>query len=368
MRWIQAFSVQLSTDGDRVMSASATRIRLHAVRHDLPCLAQILQEGVGQDLAALIELEQPGFSLEEARRPREPRLGEEGRGRAVARSEPRSEALRQHAVVQCLTRARRLVIGERDRVGELPGAQIEHPRGRGRRTERAHDSRRVPALGHAVGCGQPEARLQLDAGGERRDEVAPADAAPRLRRRQGRGQDRGVGVHTAGIVIVVEVQRVRGCAVGERGCRRRDASLADEHRRRATALPAEKEAIDLRNAGGVSGGGDHAKGVQHEELDSLHHRRGEARETPVLVGGHHLAAEPVGGLRRNAHRGGSLVARIGLYSESVAGQDKCCGGRRNTGEDEDCQRDAGPTCVGQRDTTEPADDAGSGVVEQVVQR
>ena len=185
--------------------------------------------------------------------------------------------------------------GKRDCVRELPAAQTQHPGGRGRCAHGAHDGRRMPAFGHAVGRGEPEARLQLHPGGERRDEFTPADAAPCLGCGQRRGQDHGVGVHAAGVVVVVEVQRVRRCAVGERGCRGRYASLADEHRRGACAFPAEKETVHLRDAGGVGGGADHAKGVQHEELDSLDNRRGEARVAPVLVGGHHLSAEPVGG-------------------------------------------------------------------------
>ena len=206
--------------------------------------------------------------------------------------------------------------GKRDCVRELPAAQTQHPGGRGRCAHGAHDGRRMPAFGHAVWRGEPEARLQLHPGGERRDEFTPADAAARFRRGQRRGQDHGVGVHAAGIVVVVEVQRVRRCAVGERGCRRRYASLADEHRRGACALPAEKETVHLGDAGGVGGGADHAEGVQHEELDSLDNRRGEARVAPVLVGGHHLSAEPVGGrlIRRKAHRGDSLMAWFGLYS------------------------------------------------------
>jgi hypothetical protein len=129
-------------------------------------------------------------------------------------------------------------------------------------------------------------------------------------------------VHAAGIVIVVEVHRVRRCAIGERGCRRRYASLTDEHRRGSCALPTEKETVHLRDAGSFGGGGDHAEGVQHEELDSFHHLSGETRITPVLIGGHDLAAEPVGGHilsrgrrldrearhRRKAHLGGSLMA------------------------------------------------------------
>ena len=54
------------------------------MRHEFPCLTEIAHEGVGKDLAPLVKLEQPGFALEEPRRPGQPGRGEKGGGRAVA--------------------------------------------------------------------------------------------------------------------------------------------------------------------------------------------------------------------------------------------------------------------------------------------
>ena len=46
-------------------------------------LTEVAHECVGQDLATLVELEQPGIALEKPRRPGQPRRGEKRSGRAA---------------------------------------------------------------------------------------------------------------------------------------------------------------------------------------------------------------------------------------------------------------------------------------------
>jgi hypothetical protein len=80
-------------------------------------------------------------------------------------------------------------------------------------------------------------------------------------------------MHSGRIVLIVEIEGVRGGAVGERGGRRRVALLARKARGGARLFPTRKASVQFGNARREARAADDAERVEHQRFDGLHHRR-----------------------------------------------------------------------------------------------
>ena len=105
-------------------------------------------------------------------------------------------------------------------VVEARGVELEQPAGAEACGEHAEEHRRMPALAEAVVAGEAEPRVQLGAHRVGEQELASGNPSQVFRRREQRGQRHAVGVHARRVVLVVEIERMRRGAVGERGARR----------------------------------------------------------------------------------------------------------------------------------------------------
>jgi hypothetical protein len=152
----------------------------------------------------------------------------------------------------------------------------------------------MPAAPEAVAAGEAEPRVQLHGERERQDEVAAAHLAEILGRGQERRQHDAVGVHPGRIVHVVEVERVRGGAVGERGRGRGESAPADEPGRAAALLPLREPAVHLGNPGRVCRAADDAECIEEEQLDHAHDLGGQV----IVMEPRRLLAQAPADLRR----------------------------------------------------------------------
>ena len=122
--------------------------------------------------------------------------------------------------------------GDRERGGDLVVRQLQQLRARSGGAEDAERRGRVPAVRVVIEVhAQRELALGLEAGDVGGDEIAAARADV-VREREQRRQDRRRRMAADRVVAVVEIERVRGGAVHERGVERADARrVAAEHER-----------------------------------------------------------------------------------------------------------------------------------------
>ena len=154
--------------------------------------------------------------------------GEQRGQQAVHRRLPWVQRLR-HRPERLLEPGR---LGSRDTegMGESPGVQPEQLSRRRGRAEMAEHAGDVPAaIGELSPEDAAEARLDLEAGDEGRQRLG-AGQVPPLAERQHHGRDGRRAVDDGRQVRVVEIERVRLGAVGERGVERARAQAAPDHR------------------------------------------------------------------------------------------------------------------------------------------
>ena len=125
--------------------------------------------------------------------------------------------------------------GDAEGVGEAFAVEAEHPRRRSGRAEAAAGPGRMPAervVGPIAAGALEHARREIVAGEDRHERLAARHAAARGQRADHRDHDRA---GMAAAAEIVELERVRGRAVDERGLGNRQAQVAAPHDRRSAA-------------------------------------------------------------------------------------------------------------------------------------
>ena len=140
--------------------------------------------------------------------------------------------------------------------------------------------------------------MQFRADGVGENKILAADGFAFRRQILGGGeqcrQHDCAGMHPRRIMLIVEIERVRGGAVGHRSGRRRVAALADEAGGGAGFFPAREARVEFGNAGRSGRAADHAQRIEDQCLGGLHHFCGQCVIGPTGDGGAQRAAVAIG--------------------------------------------------------------------------
>ena len=199
----------------------------------------------GQDLRRVVvaraveDVEEALLVLEGGLVRREPVAREQRGEETVPRAVADVQRLHHRAEVGLDAGSERRRDGERG--GDLVVRQLHQLRARGGAAEHAERRGRVPAVRVVIEVhAQPELALGLEAGDVGGDEIAAARAGVVGERDQRRQDGRG-RMAADRVVAVVEIERVRGGAVHQRGVERADTRRGAEHERGPGARVAQED-------------------------------------------------------------------------------------------------------------------------------
>ena len=217
---------QLDAGVDRWMDHDAAGERLVRILGELPGVAEAIGDcrvvALGRE-----HVRESALAFDADRTAREIVLRKERSVEAVLCSHAGMERLAHRA--EHLAQPRRLRRGDAERPDRLRFRESEHPCGRGRCAEDAGRAGDVPADVVVAGInGVADAALHLDAERERMNERAAMHRTV-FREREERGGHGPRGMNHRAQVRIVEVERVRGHAVEQRGMQDVDALAASEN-------------------------------------------------------------------------------------------------------------------------------------------
>ena len=219
--------------------------------------------------------EQAEAALEHGFGPGGASLGEHGRGDPALGGEARVQVFRLGAVDPALEDAGGEAADDAGGVRELCGREAEQLAGQVGRAEGREQAGRVEAFFvKLTGRDAADPAGDLAAEGDRGDQVSSGHR-PGLGQRQ-RGRDRGAAhVDDRQVVRVVELQRLREGAVGERRRPEPDPLAAAQDPRRAVRRQRERRAPDGLPEIGAEPGQRETDHVQHPEPGARDHVRGQ---------------------------------------------------------------------------------------------